>query len=210
MSTTNVLLLNADYSPIKIIPWEKAIGLILTDKAILVEDYAGRLIRSATMELAWPAVVALKEYVKGATRVKFNRSNVMARDGYQCQYCGVRPKTASGRPDLSELTIEHIVPRARSVVRGGGKQVFLPWDKTWVPVTCWENVVAACGECNLKKGARTPSEAGMVLRKMPHRPNPTDLIRMTFLRVRIPDEWKFYLPKDSKWRDYWEGVLDND
>jgi 5-methylcytosine-specific restriction endonuclease McrA len=209
MTTTDVLLLNADYSPIKVISWKQAIGMLLDDKVYMVEDYANRVIRSATMEMKWPAVIALKRYVKRATRVKFNRANVMARDGYTCQYCGVRPKTTSGRPDLRELTLEHVVPRSRSVARKGGRQVFLPWDKKWVPVTCWENVVAACGPCNLDKAARTPSEAGMKLRKLPHTPNPVDIVRMSFLRMTVPVEWEGYLP-DARSTEYWNVELDSD
>ena len=36
--------------------------------------------------------------------------------------------------------------------------------------TTWENVATACSPCNLKKGGRTPREAGMQLHVQPIRP----------------------------------------
>ena len=66
----------------------------------------------------------------------------MHRDNYTCQYCGKK----------SELTIDHIIPRSR-----GGKDE-------------WDNVAVACLRCNVSKGARTPKEAGMTLKKPARRP----------------------------------------
>jgi 5-methylcytosine-specific restriction endonuclease McrA len=68
---------------------------------------------------------------------------VLHRDSYTCQYCG---------DHRHDLTIDHIVPRSR-----GG-------------LDSWDNVVAACLRCNVKKGDRTPREADMSLRSMPRRP----------------------------------------
>lgn len=212
--TAHVLLLNADYTPIKVIDWQRAIVMLLDRKVALVEEYAGKLIRSTSIDMAFPAVVALKKYVKVASQSKFNRANVLARDGYQCMYCMTKPKTPTGRPDISELTIEHIVPRAQgrvSLYRGRMIPVVtLPWNGKVVPVTCWENVVAACYDCNLTKRDRTPAEAGMKLHKHPTKPSAWDVVRMSFLRMRIPEEWKDYLPEGSGWADYWDGELVSD
>lgn len=201
---TAVLLLNADYSPLKVISWEKAICLILEEKAMLVADYAGRLIRSASLEMAFPAVVALKKYVKTSQKVRMNRRNLLARDGFTCQYCGARPTTPSGKPDLVDLTLDHVVPRAKSF----NGRVTLPWSGKVVPVTSWENLVCACYECNAKKADRTPDEARMPLRVKPKRPSAWDVLRMTFGRSDVPDEWSDFLPDD--WRGYWDVELDPD
>ena len=211
--TAQVLLLNSDFTPIKVIDWERAIVLLMDHKVYRVEDYAGKLIRSANESWVFPAVVALKRYVK--VNSKFNRANVLARDGYQCMYCLTRPKTPTGRPNIEELTIEHIVPRAQariSVVRGREKPVVtLPWNGKVVPVTCWENVVAACYDCNLTKRDRTPKEAGMKLHKYPSKPSAIDVVRMSFLRMRVPSEWVAYLPKGSEhWKGYWDDELESD
>ena len=77
-------------------------------------------------------------------RVRLNRRNIFARDGNHCQYCGKRFAT-------SELSLDHIVPTCR-----GGE-------------TSWENLVCACVKCNVRKGGRTPGEAGMKLIKPPDR-----------------------------------------
>jgi 5-methylcytosine-specific restriction endonuclease McrA len=66
------------------------------------------------------------------------RRRVLARDGGQCRYCGLDAARC--------LTLDHVQPRAL----GGADTV--------------ENLVVACRECNLRKGKRTPEQAGMTLR----------------------------------------------
>jgi 5-methylcytosine-specific restriction endonuclease McrA len=205
---TAVLLLNADYSPMKVISWEKAVWLVLSERAFLLADYANRLIRSQTIEMAFPAVIALKKYVVGGQKIRMSRRNLLARDYYTCQYCGAKPRTASGRPDLSNLTLDHVVPRAQ----GKNGQVLLPWNGKTVAVTCWENLVCACYPCNAHKADRTPKQAKMILRAYPKRPTPWEGVRMAFGRARIPEEWAEFMP--TSWRDgpdtYWTVELDSD
>jgi 5-methylcytosine-specific restriction endonuclease McrA len=93
-----------------------------------------------------PRVIHLHRYERFPRPiVRLTRRNVMLRDGHQCQYC-------SRRPPLRELNIDHILPRSR-----GGTD-------------SWENLVTACRICNLRKGWRTPDEAGMRLLRTPSRP----------------------------------------
>ena len=66
------------------------------------------------------------------------KEKVLDRCKYSCQYCGI-----SVRDD--EAHIDHIIP-----VCQGGK-------------TDLKNLTVACQECNLKKGGRTPRQAGMKL-----------------------------------------------
>ncbi|ULH17394.1 HNH endonuclease (plasmid) [Deinococcus sp. KNUC1210] len=63
------------------------------------------------------------------------RQAVYERDGFQCRYCGAD----------KYLVLDHVIP----VVQKGAHDA--------------SNLVAACGTCNLKKGGRTPEEAGMPL-----------------------------------------------
>lgn len=198
----HALLLNADYRPIKVIPWERALMLLLEEKVDMVADYAGRLIRTVSQAFQMPAVVRLRVYRKPRGRIRFNRQNVLARDGYSCAYCGSRPTRASGIPDIENLTLDHVVPRAQAK---GGK-VVLPWNRTSVAVTCWENIVTACYACNAKKADRTPQQAGLVLRTIPRAPTQEDILRMALVRVRVPAEWDDYLPEG--WRGYWTADLD--
>ena len=199
---TAVLLLNADYKPMKVISWEKAIWLVLSEKALLVADYAGRLVRSQSIEMGFPAVVALKRYVRNGHKIRMSRRNVLARDFHICQYCGSRPRTPTGKPDLTDLTLDHIVPRSHS--KAG--RVVLPWSGKSVPVTSWANLVCACFDCNSAKAARTPKQARMTLRKYPKRPSPMEGVRMAFGRATIPTEWDPFIP--DQWKGYWDVELD--
>ncbi len=186
-----VLLLNSDYSPIRVVSWERAITMLLSEKVSLVAQYADRVIRSPSTTLPWPAVVMLKAYSKMQNRVRFNRANVMARDLFRCQYCGLAPKTREGRPQPGALTLDHVVPRAQS--RDGTVVI----QGRRFPLTGWENVVACCKDCNRKKAARTPEQAGMRLLAVPRRPSPWDAVRLAFGRAVIPNEWSDFLPGDD-------------
>lgn len=137
---SKVLVLNASYEPLNICSWRRAIVLILKGKAESIE-HNGKVLHGS---LALPTVIRLRSYVKIPYKeISLSRRNVLHRDNYTCQYCGER---------RHDLTIDHIVPRSR-----GG-------------IDSWDNVVAACLKCNVKKGDRTPREAGLALLTTPRRP----------------------------------------
>lgn len=197
-----VLVLNIDYSPLEVISWRDAIEKLFLGKVEVVEAYAGRFIRSPSVAVPFPAVVRLVgRYVRRKTRL--SRAHVLARDGYICQYCGLRPRKSNGAPRLEALTIDHVVPRHQS--RGGW--VVLPWNGERVRVTSWENVLTACGPCNHSKANRTPQQAGLAMAKRPRAPNPMDVAWMSIIQYKVQDEWQDYLPIDSPWRGYWDDEL---
>jgi 5-methylcytosine-specific restriction endonuclease McrA len=142
-----VLVLNATYEPLSVVSVQRAIVLLLKEKAELVEAAAERL-HAARASLPVPLVIRLVYYVRIPHPVMLapTRRSVTLRDNYTCQYCGSTPGRA-------QLTVDHIIPRSR-----GGQ-------------TAWENVVSACRSCNMRKGDRTPEEAGLMLRKRPGRPH---------------------------------------
>jgi 5-methylcytosine-specific restriction endonuclease McrA len=142
-----VLVLNATYEPLSIVPVQRAIVLLLKEKAELIEAAEERL-HAAYSSFPVPLVIRLVYYVRIPRPVMLSpsRRTVLARDNYTCQYCGATPGRAN-------LTLDHIVPRSR-----GGP-------------TNWDNVVAACRPCNVRKGNRTPDEAGLTLRRRPGRPS---------------------------------------
>jgi 5-methylcytosine-specific restriction endonuclease McrA len=141
------LLLNASFQPLQVVTWQKALQLFFSGKVEIVEA-SERVIHSVSISVRMPLVVRLLKYVPNKTRksvVRFTRNNIFLRDHYSCQYCHHRPAYA-------QLTMDHVIP----VVKGGLKT--------------WENIVTACRLCNLKKGGRTPDEAGMKLKQPPRQP----------------------------------------
>lgn len=175
--TAQTLLLSAGYEPIKVVSWQRAITLLTLGKVEVIEEY-DRQVRSPTVVLKMPAVVRLLQvFRRRKRRVRFSRVNIYARDKYRCQYC-------ARKLPISELTYDHVLPRAQ-----GGK-------------TEWENIVAACADCNRKKGNRTPEQAGMQLLKRPVRPTSVQVIALRLSRDSAPDAWRDYL--------YWAGSLDTE
>jgi 5-methylcytosine-specific restriction endonuclease McrA len=148
METTSraVLVLNATYEPLNIVSVQRAIILLLKEKAEVIEA-ARTILRAQNFVINLPLVIRLVTFVPIPRRLPLplSRRTVLARDLYTCQYCG-------GQPGKHELTVDHVIPRSR----GGA--------------TTWENVVAACAPCNHRKGDRTPAEAGMKLLAEPARP----------------------------------------
>jgi 5-methylcytosine-specific restriction endonuclease McrA len=187
----HTLQLNADYTPLKVLPWERAIELVLSGKAVTVAAYPGRFVRSASLALPWPAVVALRRYAKARGRVGYSARGVLARDGYTCAYCGLRPHRGDAVAERDRLTLDHVVPRAHA--KNG--MVYLPWSRKWVRVSCWENATTACRACNMRKADRTPSQAGMPLRAVPRVPTAADVLRITLGRFHAVPEWKPWLPE---------------
>ena len=111
-------------------------------------------IHTVRFELAVPRVIRLLTYDRlPKTRVRLSRRNLFARDANRCQYCGKKFKT-------TELSIDHVVPRSR-----GGR-------------TVWNNVVCACMKCNVRKGGRTPREAGMAMIREPVQPRFSPVITL--------------------------------
>ena len=135
------LVLNADYRPLSyyplsLWPWQEAVKAAFLDRVVVLAEY-DEFVRSPTTRFRIPSVVVLRDYVQPQRRVAFTRFNLFLRDEFHCQYCGAK----------GDLTFDHVVPRAR-----GG-------------VTAWENVVAACASCNLKKGSRSLKQVGFTLRR---------------------------------------------
>jgi 5-methylcytosine-specific restriction endonuclease McrA len=183
----DVLVLDSGWQPVGIVAWKRAVQLVFDARARLVQEYEGRTLRSPSLTLPWPAVVALERHVVRRRQARFDRRHVFARDDWTCAYCGHRP-TRDGRPDRGQLTLDHVIPRSRS--REG--RVVLHGRR--IPVTCWENVVTCCHACNHRKGARTPDEAGMPLQLAPRIPSPYESLRLQLRRITCPEEWRAYLP----------------
>lgn len=172
------LVLNADYRPLSyyplsLWPWQEAVKAAFLDRVEIVAEY-DEWVRSPSMAIRMPSVVVLKDYVKPQKRVAFTRFNLFLRDEFCCQYCGAK----------GDLTFDHVVPRSR----GGA--------------TTWENVVAACSPCNLRKGSKSLRGSGMSLRRPPRQPGAEELrnVGRRFPPNHLHVSWHDYL--------YWDAELD--
>ena len=125
--------------------WIDALGLVLTGKAVPLEEYPD-VVRSQHCTFHLPAVVLMRYHVKTQRRRHLfhqpTRRAVFIRDGFVCQYCGTKVSMTTG-------TRDHVIPRSR-----GGPDTLL-------------NVVTACRTCNVRKDDRTPDEVGMKLANRP-------------------------------------------
>ncbi len=167
----STLLLNTGFEPIKIIAWQRAITLLFLGKVEVIDEY-DREVRSVSVAFRMPAVVRLLRYVKFTKRKPpLTRVNLLARDNFQCQYCGEEMA-------YRDSSIDHVVPRSQ----GGG--------------TSWKNVVISCHPCNRKKGGRTPHEARMKLLQDPYEPEWLPVLNMRFHR-KMPEAWLAFFGDDD-------------
>lgn len=168
MAVSEVLLLNSDFEPLNVTNLRRAMALIVLGKADVLHEYEEKVITTSG-PLPAPSIVKLRYHVKRPLpQLRLSRHGVLARDGYTCQYCGTKGK---------DLTIDHVIPRWK----GGGHT--------------WENLVACCRRCNLKKGDRTPPQARMQLLRQPFRPRFIPYISLpAYVKARSRQEWAYYLP----------------
>lgn len=189
----NVLVLNRNYLAVRVVDAKRAFSLLFRQLAEVVHIESGRYtsydfsewcelsqlarqfepdahdwIRTVRFHIAVPRIIRLAIYDRLPQQtVKLNRRNIYARDSSHCQYCGRKFAT-------TELSLDHVVPRSL-----GGK-------------TTWENVVCACLKCNIKKGGRTPEQAGMTLITAPRKPRRNPVITVKLADGRYAS-WKAFL-----------------
>jgi 5-methylcytosine-specific restriction endonuclease McrA len=175
----DTLLLNADGTPLSLVPlsvvtWQVAMRLVFLEKVRVLKDYDHWTVRSQHLEMKVPSIVIMTEQVKWSKHLKYSRSNVYLRDDFTCQLQTTwRCKEAHGKVKLTELTLDHVVPRSQ-----GGK-------------TNWTNVCTSCKECNSEKG----NDGKIVPKKMPKKPSYYEILnKRKSLPIHIRDEeWKFYI-----------------
>jgi 5-methylcytosine-specific restriction endonuclease McrA len=199
MLNCSVLVLNRHFQPIHVTNAKRAFSLLYLGVARVIDrefrsfdfaswaalsaDAGDDVVHTIDRAIRVPRVIILQIYDRiPKTKVRFSRHNIYMRDGNTCQYCGLAlPRT--------ELNLDHVVPRSQ-----GGR-------------TTWENVVCCCIDCNLAKGARTPEQAHMTLRKLPSRPRWTPTFRAAGDRIRYR-EWIPFL--DVANASYWNVELRDD
>jgi 5-methylcytosine-specific restriction endonuclease McrA len=198
MTDSAVLVLNRSFQPIHVTSARRAFTMMYLGIAravdrrhevfdfdswsVLSTEMGDDVIHTARRTIRVPRVIILQMYDRlPQVKVRLSRLNIYARDRSTCQYCGrTLPRT--------DLNLDHVVPRA-----AGGR-------------TTWENVVCCCVTCNLRKGARTPTEAGMRLLAIPKRPAFSPVFRNP---GRKPyREWLPYLGLVDA--SYWNAELEED
>lgn len=177
------LVLNADFRPLSYLPlslwsWQDAVKAVFLDRVNILSEYDTE-VRSTSFRMKLPSVIALKDYIPAARRPAFTRFNVFLRDSFSCQYCG-------DERAAHNLTFDHVVPRSK-----GGH-------------THWENVVAACSDCNVLKGSKLPHQCGMYPLRSPYAPTSFELQEngRAFPPSYLHKTWRDYL--------YWDSELETE
>ncbi len=180
-----VLLLNRHFSPICLATARRAFVLLYGGAAHAVDDTGETHSFDQWMrvpvrgrdtglpiiggQIRVPRVLHLLRYDRSPrVAVRLTRRNLMLRDQHQCQYCGKRP-------NVRDLNVDHVMPRSR----GGADS--------------WENLVISCRGCNLRKGRRTPAEAGMTLLSVPQRPRWSTSTQIRLVMREPIEEWQPFL-----------------
>lgn len=158
------LILNASYEPLSVVPARRAVVLVARGRASVVAE-RDEVWRSENLAITVPSVAKLTHYVRVPFErtVPVSRRAVFGRDNHICQYCGAAAES-----------LDHVTPRSR-----GGLHT-------------WDNVVACCRRCNLRKGDRLPTEVGLILARRPSPPNRYGWIYATAGYVLDPS-WQPYL-----------------
>lgn len=182
-----VLLLNTDYSPFRIINWQKAITSIVLHEDIfecgadIIEVYEGKIIRSGRKDYPYPAVIRKLEYSKPRA-VALSKKNIFIRDQLRCAYCWQRF-------GLSSLTLDHIIPK--SLCRQLGYKY-----------NTWENLTACCSKCNKKKGSKSLDSLGWKLLEAPRCPAKGSIIGNLCPWDNIQPEWRQYIEHLKYYSDF--------
>lgn len=165
---TPVLVLDAAYMPVNIVPARKAISYIVRDRAHSIEDNQDAKI-NGTHKV--PSIVRLNNFSSSKAfsriKVRFSKKTLMDRDKSKCQYC-------STPLIMATATIDHVIPRSKQ-----GK-------------TSWDNCVISCKNCNSHKGSRSVKEAGLSLNKHPKYPHYLSQLNRTLSRGNTRESWKQY------------------
>jgi len=175
MAMHEVLVLNSNYEPLNVCNMRRAVSLLLLGKAEVLQH---RSLPMATVSGPYraPSVLKMRYQVRRPMpQLRLSRHSVLARDAYTCQYCGIKGK---------DLTIDHVLPKW-----AGGPHT-------------WDNLVACCRKCNLKKADKTPQQAHMKLARKPKRPHFVPYLSLPlYLKAQGKDEWRMFLPYFAEFAD---------
>lgn len=138
-----VVVLNNSYLPIARTTVEKAIVLLVLQKAISIKD-TDQVIRSQYLTINVPDVIVLKDvsYIHRIP-VAYSKKAVFRRDNYTCQMCGCT--------DRQKLTLEHLIPKSKWEEISKKRELHFKLNS-------WQNTCCLCNSCNRKKSDKLPEE----------------------------------------------------
>ena len=181
LNTTRVLSLDSSGRILDWISWQDAVCLYVRDAVSWTMGRPCLTVHGGICRATGDqSVIELHPIVASRSRAPLLSTNpapaltnqaLFARDRHLCLYCGQQyPR--------GDLTRDHVIPLSK-----GGRD-------------SWENVVSACLACNVRKGSRTPQQAGMPLLAVPFRPSWVEHLmlsnrhiladQMDFLRTHLP------------------------
>lgn len=172
------LVLNNQFLPMSIfplytVPAEDAIVRYLNGKCEVIHWYDRKIQTPSRDDLYWPSVIVYWNARSFKKEVRLKKESLFYRDHCKCVYCGT---TLTIHGDSGNgLTYDHLHPQSK-----GGE-------------TTWNNVVAACRDCNEAKDNKT---SGWVPSHEPYTPSFYDLleIRKKYPLVVDHEAWIEFLP----------------
>jgi len=154
------LVYNTTGEPLELVPSLMGLVLHVRGKAVILEIFPGRFLRSPRLEFPAPRSVVLRKHRRVRSRVApLTNEHLFLRDGHRCAYCARHRRELGAR---ERLTRDHLMPRSK-----GGRDV-------------WLNVVTACSSCNHQKDDQLAEDIGRSPRVAPWIPSRSDLVARRF------------------------------
>lgn len=170
---TQVLLLNANFQPLKTVSLQRAISLISKNRVDVIEADPNRKLRSPSVTWDFPLVLRLRYYANVPKRKQvWSRRGVFNRDSWTCVYCGKKL-------DRETATVDHIIPRETCA-------------KTGIQASTWGNTCASCPQCNRRKANRSLRDSGMKFIDPNYEPK-TPRANYLIASGEVPSAWKAYI-----------------
>jgi 5-methylcytosine-specific restriction endonuclease McrA len=149
MNSTQIILLDHNFTFLNLISIKKAIKLMVKSKVEVVKSTNKEL----RCGMLLPKVIRLLKAINVSMKkfIPFSKQNIFIRDEFECSYCGKEL-------NVRTATVDHIVPQAK-----GGKNSYT-------------NCTTSCKPCNQWKSDKHLHETSMQLIRKPYHPNFLDFL----------------------------------
>ena len=158
MENLKTLVLRKDYTPFSLFPLScinarDAVTRVVAGSCEVISSYDIK-IQTPNHEMYWPSVIrSLDPKVKKQSGIpQLSSEALYYRDHAECAYCG---KAFT----IAEVTMDHMVPSSKC------------------GITHWNNILAACNDCNSRKG-NSPATGKWTPRRLPYVPTVWDILKI--------------------------------